>query len=446
MDRKGIKEYIYEQIIPQYHAFDSAHREDHALSVMNQAIKLAEDRAASDADIDMDMLLTAAACHDLGLVNGRENHHLDSGAIIRSDHNLKKWFSEEQIETIAQAAEDHRASGKSVPRSIYGMIVAEADRVIDAETIIQRTIRFGMDRYPELNAEGHMERALAHLKEKYGRGGYLKLWIPWSDNSVKLSYLQDLIEDESAIKEEIRIVYSMENSTDPMGRAIYDYHNGGCADTLVVHSPMFEDDEIPVNMLFREFDEMPHLEQTALEMAKGRILDVGAAAGCHSLALQKMGKTSVAIDISPFSVKVMKQRGLDARMKDFYDKDFNETFDTILLLMNGTGIIGTIDNVPSFFARLKQILNPGGCVLLDSSDLCYLFEEEDGSVMMDLAADYYGQLVYQMEYKGIKGEVFDWLYLDFDTLAFFAEENGFTAECVAEGEHYDYLAILRPAE
>lgn len=230
---------------------------------------------------------------------------------------------------------------------------------------------------------------------------------------------------------------------DPMGAAIYDYHKSGSAGTLLVHSSMFEDDEIPVETLFREFEDMPELEQKALELAQGKILDVGAAAGCHSLALKEMGKTSVAIDISPLSVQVMKERGVDAREVNFYDPAFDEKFDTVLMLMNGTGIIGNLDNLPAFFARLREILNPGGCLLIDSSDLRYLFEEEDGSLMIDLADDYYGQLDYQMEYKDVLGEPFDWLYIDFETLAFYAEENGFIAELVAEGDHYDYLALLR---
>jgi SAM-dependent methyltransferase len=229
---------------------------------------------------------------------------------------------------------------------------------------------------------------------------------------------------------------------DPMGAAIYEYYKNGSAGTLVVHSSMFEDDEIPVDTLFRDFPDMPALERLALQTAQGRILDVGAGAGCHSLALKNMGKSSLAIDISPLSVMVMKERGVDAREVNFYDETFSEKFDTILMLMNGTGIIGNIDSIPAFFARLKQMLTPGGRVLIDSSDLRYLFEEEDGSLMIDLADDYYGQLDYQMEYKGILGEPFDWLYLDFNTLSYYAEENGFKAELLAEGEHYDYLAAL----
>ena len=187
---------------------------------------------------------------------------------------------------------------------------------------------------------------------------------------------------------------------------------------------------------------MPAIERVALEAAYGDILDVGAGSGCHSLALKGLGKKAVAVDISPLSVQVMKERGVDARLVNFYDQSFDETFDTVLMLMNGTGIIGNLDNIGNFFARLKQILKPGGCLLIDSSDLRYLFEEEDGSLMIDLADDYYGQVDFQMQYKDDIGEPFDWLYLDFNTLAYYAEENGFKAEVIAEGEYYDYLAKL----
>jgi SAM-dependent methyltransferase len=229
-------------------------------------------------------------------------------------------------------------------------------------------------------------------------------------------------------------------SNDPMGQAIYDYHRKGNADTLLVHSSMFEDDEIPVETLFRDYNDMPEIERVALELSSGRICDVGAAAGCHSIALRNMGKSSVAIDMSVLSVDVMKERGIDARLVNFYDTSFEETFDTVLMLMNGTGIIGNLDNIANFFTRLKQILKPGGCLLIDSSDLRYLFEEEDGSLMIDLADEYYGQVDFQMQYKDDLGESFDWLYLDFNTLAYYAEENGFKAEVIAEGEYYDYLA------
>ena len=227
-----------------------------------------------------------------------------------------------------------------------------------------------------------------------------------------------------------------------MGTAIRDYFLKGKAGKLIVHSSEFDDDEIPVADLFRTYDQMPELEQKALDEAAGRILDVGAGSGCHSMALKKMGKECVSMEISELSVEVMRQRGLDARLVNLYDESFVEKFDTILMLMNGTGIIGTLENMPVFFARMKQLLNDGGSILIDSSDLRFLYEEEDGSLMIDLADDYYGLLDYQMEYKGVLGEPFDWLYVDFDTLAYYAEENGFSAELVYEGEHYDYLARL----
>jgi SAM-dependent methyltransferase len=229
---------------------------------------------------------------------------------------------------------------------------------------------------------------------------------------------------------------------DPMGAAIYDFHRNGSADVLKVYSSDFDDDEIPVSDLFREYEDMPYIERVALDQAAGRVLDVGAGSGCHSLALAKAGKESVAIDISPLSVEVMRERGVDARLVNLYDESFAEKFDTVLMLMNGTGIIGTLENMETFFTRIRQLLNPGGCVLIDSSDLRYLFEEEDGSLMIDLADDYYGLVDYQMHYKDVLGEPFDWLYVDFDTLAYYAEENGFMAEMVANGEHYDYLARL----
>jgi uncharacterized protein len=198
-----IDKYIYEVIVPRYAEFDAAHREDHALTVIEQAMLILDGMPACMEPVDRAVLKMAAACHDLGLVNGRDNHHMDSGKIIRADEDLLQWFSPEEIEIIAQAAEDHRASGKSEPRSIYGKIVAEADRVIDTDTIIRRTIQFGHKHYPDLSPAEHLERAVSHLKEKYGRGGYLKLWISWSDNSARLNALQDLIADEPALRSKV---------------------------------------------------------------------------------------------------------------------------------------------------------------------------------------------------------------------------------------------------
>ena len=230
---------------------------------------------------------------------------------------------------------------------------------------------------------------------------------------------------------------------DPMGAAISDYFNHRRADRLRVFSSQFEEDVIPVKELFRNIQSMPVLERTALQMATGRILDVGAGSGCHALALQEMGKEVCAIDISPLSVEVMKQRGVnDVRLTNLFDGTFTETFDSVLMLMNGSGIIGKLSNMPDFFWRMKCILRPGGCIWMDSSDLRYLFEEEDGSIVIDLAGDYYGEIDFQMQYKDVKGEPFDWLYVDFQTLSLYASEYGFKAELVKEGKHYDYLAKL----
>ena len=210
-----IDTYIFEVLVPRYADFDAAHKEDHVLTVIGQAMQLLDDRdewlSSQESSVcewseavDRELLKMASACHDLGLVNGRDRHHLDSGIIIRNDENLRRWFSLDEIEVIAQAAEDHRASGTSAPRTIYGKIVAEADRVIDTETIIRRTLQFGQKHYPDLSYDEHIQRAVDHLKEKYGRGGYLKLWIPWSDNARRLNELQNLIADEAALVPVVR--------------------------------------------------------------------------------------------------------------------------------------------------------------------------------------------------------------------------------------------------
>ena len=229
---------------------------------------------------------------------------------------------------------------------------------------------------------------------------------------------------------------------DPMGRAISDYFHTGKAGKLRVLSSMFYEDEIPVPTLFRTYDEMPVQERKALELCRGRILDVGAGSGCHSKVLMERGLEVVAIDISELSIEVMKERGIDARNINFFDETFYEKFDTILLAMNGIGIVGKVENLGNFFRSAKRLLAPGGQLLLDSSDIKYIFMDEDGSMDIDLAAGYYGEIDYKMRYKNITGEPFDWLYIDFDTLSMYAEEHGFNCEKCIDGEHYDYLARI----
>ena len=231
---------------------------------------------------------------------------------------------------------------------------------------------------------------------------------------------------------------------DPMGRAIADYYAKGKAAKLRVFSSQFDEDEIPVKHLFRTYDGMSPIEQTALQLAQGKILDCGAGSGCHALALQDLGKEVSAIDISPLSVEVMEKRGVKSvQQADLFNLAAVQEYDTVLMLMNGSGIIGKVDNMEKFFTKMKQILKPGGVVYMDSSDLKYLFEDEDGSFAIDLAGDYYGQVDFRMQYKQIKGDTFDWLYIDFQTLSLYASQYGFKAELVQEGEHYDYLAALR---
>lgn len=229
---------------------------------------------------------------------------------------------------------------------------------------------------------------------------------------------------------------------DPMGSAIAEYYNKGKAARLRVFSSQFYEDEIPVETLFREFEEMPPQEQEAIRLCRGRVLDVGAGSGCHSLELMNRGMEVVAIDISELSVQVMKDCGIDARTVNFFDQTFDEKFDTILMAMNGIGIVGKIERLPDFFMRLKQLLAPGGQVLLDSSDIRYVFENEDGSFDINLNAGYYGEVDYRMQYRGIKGNTFDWLYIDIDTLSMYAEQYGFQCEKCIDGEHYDYLARI----
>ena len=190
-----LRRYVESEIIPRYSSFDKAHKEDHAKSVIAEALRL-----AGFYDVDINMVYAAAAFHDTGLVEGRETHHLVSGRIIREDPRLPEWFSGDQIETIAQAAEDHRASGKTPPRSIYGKIIAESDRDIIPMKILRRTIQFGLEHYPELDKEAHWKRFVKHLHEKYYYGGYLKLYIPESKNAPKLEELRKMIADEVKLR------------------------------------------------------------------------------------------------------------------------------------------------------------------------------------------------------------------------------------------------------
>lgn len=189
-----LKAFVEEEVLPQYDRFDAAHRRDHARRVIARAMTIVENgKWATES-------YAAAAMHDLGLGEGREQHHLASGRIIRNCRRLREWFTEEEVELIAQAAEDHRASATTAPRSPLGRIIAEADRDVEPETIVRRTVEYGLSHYSELDREEHWQRTLQHLQEKYAEGGYIKLWLNDSPNAAPLAELRELIKDHSRLR------------------------------------------------------------------------------------------------------------------------------------------------------------------------------------------------------------------------------------------------------
>ena len=209
MIRQEIKEYVEREIIPRYDRFDAAHRRDHADVVIEASV-----RYAKLYNVDVEMAYVIAAYHDTGLAFGRESHHIESKRIILEDVELCKWFTSEQIATMADAAEDHRASSKSEPRTIYGRIVAEADRVIIPESIIRRTIQFTLTHHPTLNREEGYDRLQEHLAEKYDYGGYLRLWLPESDNAQRLEELRQIIANKSLLREIYERIYREETNSE----------------------------------------------------------------------------------------------------------------------------------------------------------------------------------------------------------------------------------------
>lgn len=200
-----LKEYIEQEILPLYFSFDKAHNIDHARQVIEQSLELAQ-----HYDVNIDMVYTIAAYHDTGLCKGREFHHIESGKILCADKTLKEFFSDEQIETMCKAVEDHRASAKSAPRTIYGRIVAEADRCIEPLTIIRRTVQYSLSHHPDFTVEEHFARCSNHIEEKYGKDGYLKLWIPQSNNAERLTQLQAIAEDKGHLRAIFDQIFSEE--------------------------------------------------------------------------------------------------------------------------------------------------------------------------------------------------------------------------------------------
>jgi len=231
---------------------------------------------------------------------------------------------------------------------------------------------------------------------------------------------------------------------DLFGKAILDFQTNNSPENLTTETTISEEDEMSISYLFRNFEAMPLIEQTALELAKGKMLDVGCGAGSHSLYLQNQRNLDVtAIDISKNAIEACQLRGLaSAKVTNILDLDSNEKFDTILLLMNGTGIFGKLKETAKYLQKLKSLLLPNGQILIDSSDIIYMFDEDEDGAYIIPANGYYGELEFSLSYKGEKEDPFPWLYLDYNTLQNAAFANGLQCELILEGEHYDYLARL----
>jgi SAM-dependent methyltransferase len=229
---------------------------------------------------------------------------------------------------------------------------------------------------------------------------------------------------------------------DPLGNAISDYYTTGVSTDILVESDIAEVSVIASSYFFRQKNDIPPLEQKALELCRGKILDVGAGAGCHSIFLQNTGFDNTALDISKLCCEVLSKRGIrNIVLADYYEYS-GAIYDTLLFLMNGIGIAGTLDDLPQFLKKAGELLKPDGQVIFDSSDIDYMYCEEDGSKLINLNSRYYGELMYRMVYKNIEGEPFPWLFIDFQTLSAQVKKSGFKAELMATGDHYDYLACL----
>jgi SAM-dependent methyltransferase len=238
------------------------------------------------------------------------------------------------------------------------------------------------------------------------------------------------------------MIMKISEKTDPLEQAFADYLDGKTDAEIVIHSNKGETENVAVSYFFRDYDQMPLLEQKALAMCEGDILDIGAGSGIHSLFLQQNGKSVTALEIKKGLIETMKKRGINNRiLSDIYKYDLKK-YDTLLMLMNGIGFTADFNGLERFLLHAKRLLNPGGQIILDSSDLLYLYEEEDGSYLINLNEGYYGEVEYQFEYNENKGELFKWLFVDFSNLSFIAEELGFDCELVFEDEHFNYLAKL----
>lgn len=230
---------------------------------------------------------------------------------------------------------------------------------------------------------------------------------------------------------------------DLFGKAILDYQTNNKPENIITETSISEEDEMDVRYLFRDYNEMPKIEQKALQLAKGRVLDVGCGAGSHSLTLQNDRNLDVtSIDISEKAIEACKLRGLNkAKVQDVMTLE-NEKYDTIIALMNGTGIFGTLKDTPKFLRKLKSLLNPGGQIFIDSSDIIYMFDDDEDGGKWIPSNGYYGELTFTISYKNETETPFPWLYIDYNTLQNTSHASGLRCELLLEGEHYDYLARL----
>ncbi|GAA4349608.1 class I SAM-dependent methyltransferase [Hymenobacter saemangeumensis] len=234
---------------------------------------------------------------------------------------------------------------------------------------------------------------------------------------------------------------------DILGQALLDYHRGRTNATLTVHCNVADDEELPASYFFRTLLQMPELERLALEECRGRVLDVGAGAGCHSLELQSRSFTVKAVDVSAGAVQVMTERGVQqvARHSLFEARPNDELpFDTILLLMNGLGLAGSLNGLDKLLAHARTLLAPGGQILATSSDISYLYEDEEGALLINLNGPYYGEVEYAFGYEGRRGVTFPWLFVDAALLHDTAEAAGYTADILGEDEDGQYLVRLMP--
>ncbi len=230
--------------------------------------------------------------------------------------------------------------------------------------------------------------------------------------------------------------------TDPFEQAFFDYLAGDTKAEITVHNNKGDDEIMQVAYFFRPYEYMPQLEKIALASCYGHVLDVGAGAGCHSLYLQKKGMDVTALDIRPGFVRVMQQRGVKKTIEGDIQSLKAGRYDTLLMLMNGIGFARDFAGLDRFLMGASKLMNPGGQIILDSSDLIFLYREEDGSIKLDLNENYYGEVEYQVEYKGVSGVPFKWLFVDYSNLSFYADQAGFKSEMLFEDENLNYLARL----